>query len=171
MVIVRRYTEGELKKQLSKLEIIVDTREQVNGHVTSLFDKKKIPYKVRKLDTGDYSAMIEDMTLEQDIVIERKHNLDEICGNFTVNRERFEREMLRAKAIGIKMFLIIENATWSDVYLGNYRSKLDPKSLIASLMSWQVRYNLTIIFCEPENTGKLIFSLLYFYARERLLYG
>ena len=168
---VRRYTEAELKSELKKLCIICDTREQVNNHVTKHFDKGKIPYKTRKLDTGDYSAMLDDITLERDVAIERKHNLDEICGNFTAERERFEREMLRAKAYGTKLFLIIENATWKDVFLGNYRSKLDPKSLAASLMSWQAKYNLTIIFCEPENTGRLIYGIIYYFAREKLIYG
>lgn len=139
--------------------------------MTSYFEKKKIPFKTRKLDTGDYSAMLGDLTLERDVGIERKHNLDEICGNFTVERERFEREMLRAKAYGTKLFLIIENATWKDVFLGNYRSKLDPKSLAASLMSWQAKFNLTVIFCEPENTGKLIHGILFYYAREMLVHG
>lgn len=139
--------------------------------MTGWFDKKKIPYKTRKLDTGDYSAMLGEYTLEQEVVIERKHNLDEICGNFTVERERFEREMLRAKAYNTKVFLIIENASWSDIFLGNYRSKLEPKSLVGSLFSWQAKYNLTIIFCKPEETGRLIHGLIYYYARETLLYG
>lgn len=115
--------------------------------------------------------MLGEYTLEREVVIERKHNLDEICGNFTVERERFEREMLRAKAYNTKVFLIIENASWSDIFLGNYRSKLEPKSLVGSLFSWQAKYNLTIIFCKPEETGRLIHGLIYYYARELLLYG
>lgn len=168
---VRYWTDRELKQELAGLTVTVDTREQVNEHVTGFFDKKKIPYKTRKLNTADYSAMLGEMTMEKDVAIERKHNLDEICGNFTVERERFEREMLRAKALGTKMFLIIENATWTDIFLGNYRSKLDPKSLAGSLLSWQVKYNLTILFCKPEETGRLIYGILYYYAREILING
>ena len=168
---VKHWTDSELAEELKGIKIIVDTREQKNAHVTKYFESKKIPYIERKLDVGDYSAQIGDMTLETDVVIERKHNLDEICGNFTASRERFEREFLRAKALGIKVFLIVENANWTDVYLGNYRSKLSAKSLVASLMAWQVRFNITIIFCAPENTGKIIFHLLYYTAREQLLNG
>ena len=156
---------------MKKLTIIVDSREQENQHLINYFDSKKIPYKVRKIDTGDYSAMIDDRTLEYQCVVEKKNSLDEIVGNFTANRERFEREFLRAKANGIKVFLVIENASWNDVFLGNYRSKFPPKSLLASLLSWQVRFNVTIIFCEPQNTGKLIHGILWYYAREELLYG
>lgn len=139
--------------------------------MTKYFDKAKIPYMTRKLDTGDYSAQLDGQTFERDVVVERKHNLDEICGNFTADRERFEREFIRAKAYGTKVFLIIENATWTDVFLGNYRSKIQPKSLIASLLSWMVRFNITVLFCKPEETGKIIYGIFHYYARETLLYG
>ena len=48
-----------MKILLSNLCIVVDTREQVNQHIISYFDKKKIKYTVRKLDQGDYSCYIE----------------------------------------------------------------------------------------------------------------
>lgn len=126
---------------------------------------------VRKLDTGDYSAQIGDMTLERSVAIERKHNLDELCGNMTVDRDRFEREFLRAKAHGLHIFLIVENASWTDVFLGNYRSKLSSKSLVGSILSWLARFDVTLIFCKPDETPKLIYGILYYFAREELLYG
>ncbi len=169
--IVKHWTDAELKSELANLTIICDTREQQNAHITKYFDDNKIPYKTRKIDTGDYSAMLGDKTLEFDCVIEKKNSLDEICGNLTTDRSRFEREFLRAKADKIKVFLIIENASWGDVFLGNYRSKFPPKSLLGSLLSWQVRFNVTIIFCKPHDTGKLIWGILYYYAREVLLHG
>lgn len=168
---IRHWTEAELSAELKQLTIIADSREQVNNHLTDFWDKKNIGYFTRKLDIGDYSAQIGNMTLEKDIVIERKRNLDEICGNLTASRDRFEREFLRAKASGTKVFLIIENATWTDIELQNYRSNLSPKSLMASLLSWQIRFNITIIFCEPKNTPRLIYYLLYYAAREQLLNG
>lgn len=165
---VKHWTDKELADELKKLTIICDSREQVNGHVTKWFDAKKIPHITRKLDAGDYSAQLGEMSLERDIVIERKHNLDEICGNFTTERERFEREFLRAKANGTKVVLIVENATWGDIFLGNYRSKVQPKSLVGSLLSWMVRYNITITFCKPEETGRIIYGILYYAAKEEL---
>jgi len=168
---VKHWTETELTTKLKSLQIIADSREQVNNHLTDYWDKKKVPYFTRKLDVGDYSCQIEDMTFEKDFSVERKRNLDEICGNLAADRDRFEREFLRAKATGTKVFLIVENASWTDIYLHNYRSQLPPKSLMASLMSWQVRFNITIIFCEPENTPRLIHQILYYAAREQLLNG
>lgn len=167
---IKHWTEAELTAALKTLQIIADSREQVNDHLTDWWDKKKIQYFTRKLDIGDYSAQIGgSLSLERDVVIERKRNLDEICGNLTADRDRFEREFLRAKAAGTKVFLIVENASWTDIYLQNYRSKLTPKSLSASLMSWQVRFNITVIFCKPEETPRLIYQILYYAAREQLL--
>ena len=78
---------------------------------------------------------------------------------------------MRVKAYGTKVVLIVENASWSDIFLGNYRSKTQPKSLFGSLLSWMVRYNITVTFCKPEETGKIIHGIMYFAAREALLYG
>ena len=168
--IVKHWTDKELTAELKKLTIICDTRER-DTHCETYFKKHDIPTITRKLDTGDYSAQLGDLSMEREIVVERKRNLDEICGNFTVERERFEREFLRAKAYGTKVFLIIENATWSDIFLGNYRSKTSPKSLVGSLLSWMVRFNITVLFCKPEETARIIWGIFYYHAKERLLYG
>ena len=133
--------------------------------------KNKIPHITRKLDTGDYSAQLNNYSFERDIVVERKRNLDEICGNFTVERERFEREFMRAKAYNTKVHLIVENASWSDIFLGNYRSKLSSKSLAASLLSWMVRFNVSVTFCKPDETARIIYGIFYYHAREVLLFG
>jgi ERCC4-type nuclease len=165
------YTDKQITDLLKQLTVVIDTREQVNAHITKYLESKKIPYITRKLNTGDYSAMIGNSTLEYSVVIEKKNGLDEIAGNFTVDRQRFEDEFMRAKAEGLKVFLLIENATWSDIFLHNYRSKLKPQSLMASMLSWQVRFNITIIFCKPSETGQLIYGILYYAAREALKKG
>ncbi len=164
----KHYTDKEVSELLKKLTVVCDSREQVNGHITSYFDGKKIPYITRKLETGDYSAMIDDFTLENEVVIERKANLDEICSNMTAERDRFEREFLRAKANGTKVFLLIENASWSDIFLHNYQSKLTPQSFLATLLAWQVRYNITIVFCKASETAQIVYGILYYAAREAL---
>lgn len=167
----RYYTELEIKSLLKQLTIICDSREQVNGHVTGYFEKNKVAHTTRKLDTGDYSAMIGDMTLEHDVVIEKKNSIDEIAGNFTADRARFEAEFLRAKANGIKMFLLIEDCSWSSILAHDYCSKTLPKSLIASMLSWQIRFNITVVFCKPSETGQIIHGILHYAAREALKKG
>ena len=168
---ITHYTETDLKRQLKGLTVICDTREQVNGHITDWLDKQKVPHLSRALETGDYSVMLGETSFEDEVVVERKANLDEIAGNFTTGRERFEREFTRAKANGIKVFLIIEGAGWSDVLLGNYRSNLKPQSFLAALLSWQVRFNITILFCRPSETPRLLHGRLYYWVRHRLKRG
>ena len=165
---VRHWTEGELKAELKKLTVIVDSREQ-NLTPQKYFESNSIPYIVRKLDTGDYSAMLGDLTLEHDVFIERKAGLTELAGNWSTNRERFSREFTRAKSESAKPFLLIENDKVDDIFLGNYRSKFPAKSMWASLCTWMARYNTSVIFCRPENTGRIIYGILYYYAREMLL--
>lgn len=170
--LVKEYLcESEIKKRLKNLCVICDTREVVNNHLIAWLDQHHIQHKSRALETGDYTAMLDGYTFEDEVVIERKANLDEIAGNFTTGRERFEREMIRAKANGIKVFLIVENASWSDILLHNYRSELKPKSFFATLLSWQARFNLTIVFCKPSETGQILYGTLYYWARERLKRG
>lgn len=164
----RLYTDKEITDLLKQIVIVADSREQENGHILGYLDEHKIAHITRKLDTGDYSAMIGDLTLEKDVAIEKKNSIDEIAGNFTVDRQRFEDEFLRAKAEGLKLFLLIENCTWSDILCHNYRSKLKPQSLIASLLAWQIRFNISIIFCKPSETAQIIYGTLYYAAREAL---
>lgn len=168
---IQQYTATQLKEAMRGLTILVDSREKVNAHITAWLDGKGIPFKERGLDCGDYSVALGDFSFEDEIVIERKANLDEIAGNFTANRERFEREFLRAKANGVKVFLIVENASWADIALHNYRSQLKPQSLRGSLLSWQSRFNVTVNFCKTQETGQIIYETLYYWVRNRLKRG
>lgn len=168
--IIEKLTEKQIKDKLKELQVIVDTREQ-QSHVKDYFSKQNIPYVERTLETGDYSCMLGNYTFEREIICERKHDLNELCQNFTSERLRFEREFLRAKAYGTKIHLVIENASWSDIFLGNYRSKLPSKSLVGSLLSWMVRFNVSVTFCKPNETARIIFGIFYYHVREKLIYG
>lgn len=161
-------TDKEVKDLLKKVNVICDTREQVNGNITGYFDKNKLPYISRKLDVGDYSFEAEGITFQDNVAIERKASIDEIAGNFTVGRQRFENEFLRAKANGTKVFLLIEDCSWEKIKSHDYRSKLKPQSLIATLLSWQVRYNISIIFCKAKESGELIYGICYYWFKNYL---
>jgi ERCC4-type nuclease len=150
------------------MSIICDKREQENQHIIKYLDDHKINHTDRSLDTGDYSAMIDDCTLEHEVIVERKGSLSELAGNLTADRQRFEDEMIRAKANGIKVFLLIEDAEWADIINHNYRSKLLPKSFSASLLSWQVKYNITLLFCGKRDSGYVIHGILWYWARARM---
>ena len=175
-----RYTEKEERAILKQMGVLADTREQVWDHVKDALEAAGCPVERGKLDQGDYTAFVpmsafpgfQDVegtySLQDEVVVERKANLDEIAGNFTTGRDRFEREFIRAKSKGIKVFLLIENASWADILSHNYRSQLSPKSLMGSLLSWQAKYNVSIVFCRPEETGRILYSTLYYWLKARL---
>lgn len=95
-------------------------------------------------------------------------SIDELCNCYCKDRGRFEREFERAKAAGAKIILLVEGATWEDIYGGKYRSKMKPQSLVASILAWQARYDCQIFFCKPDTTGLLIKDTLQRELKERL---
>lgn len=147
--------------------ILVDTRERKNEHITDSFDKNGIPYKKKALDYGDYSFMLpknetlsipRDMMFTSKVVIERKASLEEISGNLTKERDRFEKELCLAPKTKV---LLIENANYSDVATGNYQTQYNKKSFLASLHSFWFKYNTPIIFM-PDNKYSALFIKKYF---------
>ena len=81
--------------------IQVDKREQANQHILSFFDKNKINYESRSLNTGDYSFYIKQCPelgimwdwWADNLFIERKASLDELANN--LKEERFFNEIKR----------------------------------------------------------------------------
>lgn len=171
----KKYTDSEIKAILKTLEVIVDTREKGNSHIIGYLESKKVPVESRALDTGDYSAAVTvdgvKLSIEDEVCIEKKNSIDEIAGNFTAERERFEREFLRAKAKGVKMFLFIENASYEKIMAHKYTSKTSPSALIASLLSWQARFNITVVLCDRQTLPEILLNTLYYAARESLKGG
>jgi len=147
--------------------ILVDTRERKNEHITNSFDKNGIPYKKKALDYGDYSFMLpkneilsipRDMMFTSKVVIERKASLEEISGNLTKERDRFEKELCLAPKTKV---LLIENANYSDIAIGNYQTQYNKKSFLASLHSFWFKYNMPIMFM-PDNKYSALFIKKYF---------
>ena len=155
----------EIDRVLSSLTVLVDTREQDTPALRTRLKGLGYPSRRQKLDYGDYSCEIirpdgTPASMEKKVVVERKMDLDELCGCFTSGRDRFEREFLRAREDGAKVYLLIENATWEKVMAGTYRSRMKPEALTASLLAWCARYSLTPVFCMGKSTGKLIGKIL-----------
>ena len=164
--------DATIDKLVKQMVILIDTREQENKHITDYFDKKKIPYVVRKLEYGDYSAMLQaapdlglpfDVSLESTIAVERKGSgasgLSEIAKNFTDGRQAFENEFIRATHSCQKFYLVIENGSWKDIADHNYRSEMSPKALYNSLISWRHKYGFQIDFVQQANTAEHLIKL------------
>ncbi|WP_035293803.1 ERCC4 domain-containing protein [Clostridium sp. KNHs214] len=177
-----KFTDTEIRKLMKEnFMIIYDTREQQNKHVLEYFDSKKVPYKRRKIDEGDYTAIITkraDMGIYRDIyfpvAIERKNSVDELAGNLAEKTDtrddiRLIRELQRAKTKGIKISLIIEDKNgMENIKKGNYRSLYTPKAFLGRLSSIQDLYLQDTIFTDNQNTGFEIYRKLYYSVRNYL---
>lgn len=171
----------ERQKILDTFEIIVDTREQPTARALKRYQSFGVPYRRQTLNYGDYTYNITfpnnqqlhhpDLRVNGHCCIERKQNLDELAMCFTRGRARFEREFQRATDHNAKMFLLVENATWELLLNGHYRSRFKPQAFLASIMAWQARYNLSVIFCDMSSSGRLIKEILYRDIKERLERG
>lgn len=171
-----KYTETEEKQLLSSIVILIDTREQKNEHIVDYFTKHKIPFKKKALSHGDYSfylpkndelSIFRDIYFDNEIIVERKANLNELSNNFSNERNRFEEEFAISKAH--KKYLLIENANYSDVVQGNYDTKYNKKSFIGSLHSFNHKYDLEIVFI-PDClfTPIYIYGTMQYYLRNKL---
>ena len=172
------FTDTEVKQLIGSMVVLIDTRENENGHITEYLSKKKIPYESKKLNYGDYSVKIpkneeigvqRDFFFDDSVVVERKGSLSELAGNLTKDRTRFESELIRAK--GANIALMIENATYADLVMGRYRSEYNAKSFVATLATYSARYGLDVNFVEKELAGNWIYHRLYYAVREELLHG
>lgn len=117
--------------------IRIDSREQRPYK----FDR---PVSTGAMAVGDYSLC----NLEDQIAIERK-TIDDLIGCLTKDRERFERELHKGKAL--EYFCLVIEAS--------------PKSMIQSLIAFSIRYRLPIWFAgNRRQAERLTESLLEKFA-------
>ena len=149
------------------MTIQIDTREhkwelaRIQRQLSSLGCKTI----VSKLYVGDYQSLDNPR-----LVIDRKKDLQELCGNVTQQHERFQRELIKAQEAGIRLIILIEHGndiqSLEDVYFwDNPRLSESPKattgkSLYRSLCTIRDRYNVRFEFCNKHDTGRKIMELL-----------
>lgn len=191
-----------------KVKVIVDTREKkINSHILSKFDEgfeEKPSMHARKIGTkskytepiqyykqekglkiGDFTICVqlpngEQINFQDKIIIERKANLNEVCGNLVDSKSnddrkinRFARELEKANEKGIKVIVLIEESDgFSKALNGVFRhdvlSKMNPKSFISKLYSLKHRYDFEIVYIDKKDSARYIYTELYMYAREYL---
>ena len=168
-------TPVDIKSVLEKAVLLVDTREQDTPALHRRLERIGLPHRREKLYSGDYSIASEidgaEITLSQTVAIERKMSLDELAMCFGTDRQRFVKEFDRAKDSGMRLYLLVENASYENLYNHKYRSKLNPNAFIASLFAWMARYDCRVIFCKEETAPRIIHDVLYRELKERLERG
>jgi len=118
--------------------IITDSREKTRLTFTH--------YKteVSTLTTGDYSIK----GMESSFSIERK-SIPDLISSLTHDRPRFTRELERLRGYSFKRLLIV--GSLDQVKAGDYRSKATPESVLGSLNTFEVRYDIPVVFIESRS--------------------
>lgn len=160
----------EIESALGGMVVLVDTREQDTPRLRARLKDMNCPYERCKLDFGDYSAKfpVNGDWLTLNVAVERKMDFGELAQCFCKGRARFAREFDRAKESGAKIYLLIENCSWEDAYMGNYRSEMKPQAFVASILAWLARYDCQVILCSQRTSGRLIRDILRREGREML---
>lgn len=158
----------EVNAALKSMVILWDTREQQTPRARKRLEQIQVPIERVALSFGDYSAKCDALDLRDSVAIERKMDLTELAHCYCQDRKRFTREFERAKESGAKLYLLIENGSLDDAYSGHYRARVHPASLTASILAWLARYDCQILFCNANNTGKVVHDVLYRELKERL---
>lgn len=164
------------------MTIQIDSREHKAEveRIMQQFDSLGVDYFRSKLYVGDY------MNIDRPrLVVDRKKDLQELCGNITTQHERFRNELIRARERGIKLIILCEHGEGierlSDVHFWHnprldlsdwvtedghpVRRKKYPKAtegtaLYKSLCTIRDKYGVDIQFCEKNETGYQIMKLL-----------
>lgn len=164
------------------MQIQVDTREHAKEweRIKEQFDALGVQYFRSKMYVGDYQSLDNPR-----LAIDRKKDLQEICGNVCQQHERFKAELLRAKEQGIKLVILCEHGadikSLEDVYFWQNPRKyqirwktvngkrvkdvisakaVDGNQLYKSLCTIRDRYSVDFIFCQKEETGQKIIEIL-----------
>lgn len=160
------------------MTIQIDTREKARAikKIVAAFDGAGVKHYSSKLYVGDY------MNLDNPkVIIDRKQNLLELCGNVCQQHERFRNELVRAQENGIKLIILVEHGdpiyTLDDVrYWQNPRKKrrkkidgvwqdvstkaMSGKVLHKILKTMETKYGVEFLFCDKADTGQRIMELL-----------
>jgi ERCC4-type nuclease len=160
------------------MTIQVDSREHQHAiqDILAEFNKQGVKHYTSKLFVGDYMSLDNPR-----LVIDRKQNLHELCGNVCQQHERFRAEMQRAKENGIKIIFLCEHGRnikalddvlwWTNpretyrekvkgVWVTKHRKVMQGDTLFKILNTMQNRYGVEFLFCEKKDTGKRIIELL-----------
>jgi ERCC4-type nuclease len=139
------------------LVIIQDTREQAGwGRYFTC------EWEIETISVGDYTAR----GVEHLISLERK-SLPDLLGSLTHDRDRFERELAKARAYQ-KFFVVIE-ASATDVLEGNYGrfgANINPTSIWETVATFSTRYAPFIFADNPGTAARYCESILGKFVRE-----
>ena len=164
------------------MELQIDTREKPKelARIAKQLDRIGVKYFKSKLYVGDYMSLDNPR-----LVIDRKKDLLELCGNVTQQHERFRDELIRAKEHGIKIVVLCEHGDdiqeledvifWENprssemewrmvnghpMKVYKYPKATRGDQLYKSLCTIKDRYGVEFRFCNKTETGAKIVEIL-----------
>ena len=164
------------------MDIQIDSREKARAirKIIKTFDDNGVKHFSSKLLVGDYMSLDNPR-----LIIDRKRNLQELCGNVCQQHERFRNELIKAIQAGIQLVILVEHGpeikSLEDVYFWENPRKhevrwkyvngkrvkyvesakaVDGNQLYKSLCTIRDRYNVRFEFCEKKYTGNEIIRIL-----------
>lgn len=159
---------GKASRSRTKLEssiiIMRDTREQAGYTFGCIRPQPTV--MAATLLTGDYSLR----GFEDKITVERKSSPDAF-GSFGKDRARFERELARLATF--EFAAVVIEADWLQIIRRPPKfSRLNPKTVLASVVAWQQRHGVHFWAC-PDRifAEKITFRLLERYWQDQQKYG
>ena len=148
------------------MTIQTDTREHTGQveRIEQQFDALGVKHFRSKREGGDYQSLDNAR-----LVVDRKQDLQELCGNVCQQHDRFRAELIRAQEAGIQIVILCEHGgqikCLEDVYFwSNPRKKKSPKAmdgwkLFKVLNTMKEKYGVRFEFCDKRQTGRRIVEI------------
>ena len=149
------------------MTIQIDSREKARAiqKIIATFDKRGVKWFISKLPVGDYMSFDNPR-----LIIDRKQNLSELCGNVCQQHKRFRAELERANEYGIKLIILCEHGKhitclsdvmqWVNPRLEKSPMAVSGERLYKILSAMSQKYSVDFLFCTKAETGKRIIELL-----------
>ena len=145
---------------ISPFTVIVDQQEIARYYFQGLHSDSNQQHRplivksiTKHLKTGDYS--IEG--LEHLVTVERK-SLEDLYGTLASGRERFAREHERMQAMisaGGYACVVIESSLEDALFDPPWRSRLPPKIVHRTSLSWQIKYGVSWIWASSRRGAEI----------------
>lgn len=149
------------------MTIQIDTREKARAikKILETFDRMGVKHYSSKLYVGDYMSLDNPR-----LVVDRKQNLLEICGNVGQDLERFRAELIRAKEAGIRVIILCEHGygiksmtdvlKWENPRLKESPMAISGERLYRKMAALHRTYGVEWHFCTKAETGRRICEIL-----------
>lgn len=151
--------------------LLVDSREKPKAIKTILreLEKRGEKYSVTKLFIGDYMEYSNPL-----LIVDRKQSIQELAANCTRDHERFKAELERAKAVGAKLVILVEQNRYKDrdkwvhvetiediMLWSSPHTTIRGEKVYRVLRAWIAKYNIDVQFCDKRQTGTKILEIIY----------